>query len=70
MTDNKPWRRRAETFDVGPFTVTVGLDAPEVFFLARGKTGHDLENFLRQASIGMSKLLQGEDFTEDDMLGW
>lgn len=70
-----PNRRPLKSFDVGPFTVSVGFDPRsnepcEVFFVNRGKIGHQMDDHLRRTGIAISKTMQGEDFTEEEMASW
>ncbi len=62
-----PSRRCGEAFDVGPFSVTVNFHPTtgtpcEVFFRARGKIGHDLNDILYEIGVRISKVMQGERF--------
>lgn len=70
-----PNRRPTEHFDTGRYTLSLGFDPRtdyvcEVFIASRGKVGHEADDKLRQFSIGLSKLLQGESFTVEEMLSW
>lgn len=55
----------AESVSVGPFTAKVDFDpatgAPHaVFIMARGKSGHDLDNFFYDLSTQISRVMQGK----------
>lgn len=61
-----PTRREHETYDLGPFTVRIGRDPEtanvcEVFFDQRGKVGTELNAFLHDAGVLISKVLQGKE---------
>lgn len=70
-----PNRRRAEHTDIGPFVISIGFDPRtdkvcEVFFVGRGKVGHQMDDHLRRMGVAISKKIQGEDFTEEEMASW
>ncbi len=61
-----PTRREHKTYDLGPFTVRIGRDPNtgqviEVFFDQRGKVGTEMNHFLHDAGVLVSKVLQGKD---------
>jgi hypothetical protein len=61
-----PTRREHETHDLGPFTVRIGRHPEsgqivEVFFDQRGKVGTELNQFLHDAGVLISKVLQGKE---------
>lgn len=59
-------RRVAQNCDVGPFTLSIGFDPEghpcEMFLVARGKSGTDLDDWLYELGVRGSKMMQGEDF--------
>jgi len=69
-----PDRRQTELYDIGCFTVSFGIlengKVCEVFFDNRGKTGHDIDNYLRRMGLAISKRIQGEDFTPEEIATW
>ena len=61
-----PTRREHETYDLGPFTVRIGRHPDtgqviEVFFDRRAKAGTELNAFLHDAGVLISKVLQGKE---------
>lgn len=61
-----PHRRKAENFDIGPFIISVGFDPQtekpcEVFFVARGKSGTQLDDWLYEMGVTISKIMQNEN---------
>lgn len=60
-----PNRRPSATASVGPFAVTVGFDPRtntpcEIFIVARGKSGTDIDHILYDLGVTASKIMQGE----------
>ena len=54
-----------ETITVGPFAAKVDFNpdtgAPHaVFIMSRGKSGHDLDDFLYKLSTDISRVMQGK----------
>ena len=55
----------AESVSVGPFTAKIDFNpttgAPHaVFIMARGKSGHELDNFFYDLSTQISRIMQGK----------
>ena len=71
---NLPNRRETEHYDFGPFTMSLGIlpggSICEVFFSNRGKIGHQLDDYLRVMGIAISKRIQGETITDEEMATW
>lgn len=75
---NLPTRREHESYDLdggrlGPFTIRIGRNPRtgqvcEVFFDQRGKVGTELNHFLHEAGILISKVLQGKHVISDATL--